>query len=269
MALLKKLILILFILPALALGQAYGVYNNQSHAFEQELNSADIKSIASITKMFTAATIVRSIVDMNEPVKVQGKSGGRFARGSYVPRIDLFRAMVISSDNLAAESLANAHPGGYEQFLRDVESTILQAGLRDTTIVDPTGLSSENKSTVEELSKFMFYLQRYSLIQQVAGERDSEISYKRGKKTVKVKLRNTNPSMFVYDSITMSKTGWTSAAGRCVAMLVRRGSEVVAVVVLGQRDLKTRTRVVDNLFKDIHAQTTKSQVALVAESTLP
>lgn len=156
MALLKKILLTLTLLPALALGQAYGVYNNQAHVFEQESNSTDVRSIASITKMFTAATVVRSNVDMNESVKIQGKSGGRFARGSYVPRIDLFRAMLISSDNLAAESLANAHPGGYEQFLQDVSTTITHAGLTHTQIVEPTGLSPDNKSSVEDLAKFMF-----------------------------------------------------------------------------------------------------------------
>jgi D-alanyl-D-alanine endopeptidase (penicillin-binding protein 7) len=251
MALLKKFIFLLTILPALALGQAHGVYSNQSQSFETELNSTDVRSIASITKMFTAATIIRSGVDIYEPIKVQGKSGGRFTRGAYIPRIDLFRAMIISSDNLAAESLAHAHPGGYKQFILDTETTIKDAGLQNTTIVDPTGLSYENKSTVQELAKFMFYIEGMSLIKQVAGERDSEVAYQRGKRTVRIKLRNTNPSMFVHDSIAMSKTGWTSAAGRCVAMLVQRGSEVVAVIVLGQRDLKTRTRVVDSLIKDI------------------
>ena len=269
MAFLKKIVFALTLLPALALGQAYGVYNNQAHAFEQESNSTDVRSIASITKMFTAATVVRSNVDMSESVKVQGKSNGRFARGSMVPRIDLFRAMIISSDNLAAESLAHAHPGGYDQFLQDASTTITNAGLTHTQIVEPTGLSPDNKSSVEDLAKFMFYLQRYTLIQQVAGERDAEVAYQRGKKTIKVKLKNTNPSMFVYDTIAMSKTGWTNAAGRCVAMLVKRGSEFVAVIVLGQRDLKSRTRVVDTLFKDLYVKTSASQITLVAESAHP
>lgn len=75
--------------------------------------------------------------------------------------------------------------------------------------------------------------------------------------------------MFVYDTIAMSKTGWTNAAGRCVAMLVKRGSEFVAVIVLGQRDLKSRTRVVDTLFKDLYVKTSASQITLVAESSRP
>ena len=269
MALLKNVLTLLLLIPLLAHSQAYGVYDPSKQQFQQELNSTDVRSIASITKMFTAATVIRSGVSMDEQVKVQGKSGGRFARGSMVARMDLFKAMLISSDNLAAESLAHAHPGGYDQFLRDVESTIAHAGLQHTAIVEPTGLSADNKSTVEDLSKYLVYLQAYPLIQQVSSEREDNLQYKRGKKTVTVKLRNTNPSMWTYDSILMSKTGFTNAAGRCVAMLVRRGANLVAVVVLGQRDVRSRSRVVDNLFKDIHAQTITSQITLVAEQAQP
>ena len=265
MALLKYVLTFLLISPLLAHSQAYGVYDPSSKQFQQELNSTDIRSIASITKMFTAATIVRSGVDMNETVKVQGAAVGRFARGSMVPRIDLFKAMLISSDNLAAETLAHAHPGGYDMFLLDVGRTIAHAGLQHTYIVEPTGLSADNKSTVEDLSKFLIYLQGYPIIQQVSSEKEDKVQYKRGKKTVTVNLRNTNPSMWVYDTIAMSKTGFTNAAGRCVAMLVRRGTNLVAVVVLGQRDVRSRSRVVDTLFKNINAQTITSQVALVAE----
>lgn len=269
MALLKRILISLLLLPLFAYSQAYGVYDTNSRQFQQELNSTDVRSIASITKMFTAATIVRSGVDMSEAVKVQGTAGGRFARGSMVPRIDLFKAMLISSDNLAAESLANAHPGGYGVFLQDVRYTINHAGLHNTDIVEPTGLSADNKSTVEELAKFLIYLQSYPLIQQVSSEREDKVQYKRGKKNITVNLRNTNPSMWQYDFITMSKTGFTSAAGRCVAMLVRQGGQLVAVVVLGQRDVRSRSRVVDTLFKDLRVQTTQSKMALMAESTLP
>ena len=265
MALLKRVLTFLLFLPMLAYSQAYGVYDPNLRQFQQELNSTDVRSIASITKMFTAATIVRSGAGMEELVLVQGKSGGRFARGSMVPRIDLFKAMLISSDNLAAESLAHGHPGGYDQFLRDVDATIAHAGLHHTSIVEPTGLSADNKSTVEDLARYLVYLQAYPVIQQVSSEREDRLQYKRGKKIITVNLRNTNPSMFVYDTITMSKTGFTNAAGRCVAMLVKRGTNFVAVVVLGQRDVQSRSRVVDTLFKNINAQTITSQVALVAE----
>jgi D-alanyl-D-alanine endopeptidase (penicillin-binding protein 7) len=250
---LKHLISISLMVPILvwakpvAVSGAYGVFDTSTNEFNLEENVSEVKSIASITKLFTAATIIRSGADMYELVKVQGRSGGRFARGSFIPRIDLFKAMLISSDNLAAESLAIAHPNGYMGFLEDVEKTIQHAELESTKIIEPTGLLADNKSTVKDLSKFLVYLQNYPLIQQVASEKEDQVKYQKGKKTITVFLKNTNPSMWVYDTIMLSKTGFTNAAGRCVAMLMRRGKDVVAVVILGQRDLRTRTATVNNL----------------------
>lgn len=259
----KHLLLILLLTPLLlsakpvskaannktTVSGAYGVFDITANEFNLEENITDVKSIASITKLFTAATVLRSGVDMYELVKVQGRSGGRFARGSFVPRIDLFKAMLISSDNLASESLAMSHPSGYMGFLEDVERTVEHAGLENTRIVDSTGLLADNKSTVKDLSKFLIYLQGYPLVLSVASEKEDQVKYNppKSKKTITVFLKNTNPSMWVYDTIMMSKTGFTNAAGRCVAMLMRRGSDVVVVVILGQRDLKTRTMTVNNL----------------------
>jgi D-alanyl-D-alanine endopeptidase (penicillin-binding protein 7) len=257
----KHLLLILFLTPLLlsaktisppkkpAVTGAYGVFDVTANEFNLEENVTDVKSIASITKLFTAATVLRSGVDMYELVKVQGRSGGRFAKGSFVPRIDLFKAMLISSDNLASESLAMSHPNGYMGFIEDVERTVEHAGLENTRIVDSTGLLADNKSTVKDLSKFLIYLQGYPLVLSVASEKEDQVKYHppKSKKSITVFLKNTNPSMWVYDTIVMSKTGFTNAAGRCVAMLMRRGSDIVVVVILGQRDLKTRTATVNNL----------------------
>jgi D-alanyl-D-alanine endopeptidase (penicillin-binding protein 7) len=255
---LKYILLTLLLAPAMVCAKppnttktvptsAYGVFDINAKEFNLEENISEVKSIASITKLFTAATVMRSGVDMHELIKVQGRSGGRFLRGSYLPRLDLFKAMLISSDNLAAESLALAHPGGHLGFLEDVAKTIEHAELTATNIVDATGLLADNKSTVRDLSKFLVYLQNYPLILSVASDREDQVKYQRGKKTITVFLKNTNPALWVYDSIVMSKTGFTSAAGRCVAMLMRRGSDIVAVVILGQRDVRTRTMTVNSL----------------------
>ena len=79
----------------------------------------NVRSIASITKLFTAVTILRSGVDLNEKVKITGRSSGRFPRGMMATRMDLMKAMLISSDNLAAETLANTYPGGFDVYLED------------------------------------------------------------------------------------------------------------------------------------------------------
>ena len=73
------------------------------------------------------------------------------------------------------------------------------------------------------------------------------ISIPKGKRTLKIHLRNTNPSIFVFDNILISKTGFTSPAGRCVVMLVEKNGTYNAVVVLGQKNVKARSRIANDL----------------------
>lgn len=244
---LKKLLLLFLCLPTLVWANAYAILNYSTAQYEHEYNTGTVVSIASITKLFTAYTVVKSGVDMNEKVLVQGKSGGRFPRRNMVPRQELFKAMLVSSDNLAAESLAHAHPGGMQKFLEDTASHLDELKLLNTTIVEPTGLFAENKSSIEDISKFLFHIKDYALIAQVSSERETVSTYTQGKKTIKVNLRNTNPAMWVYDNIVLSKTGFTNAAGRCVAMLVQKNNNLFAVIVLGQKSQNQRTLVVNNL----------------------
>ena len=154
---LKKLILFVLYLPGLLWAQtSYGVINYSNMEYEHEKNVHEVRSIASITKLFTAKTVIDSGVSLREQIKVQGRSAGRFARGIYIERYELLRAMLMSSDNLAAESLAMAHPGGYERFLKDANDGIGDLGLKNTVIVDSTGLLAGNQSSVSDLAEFLF-----------------------------------------------------------------------------------------------------------------
>jgi hypothetical protein len=114
---------------------AYGLYDFDNVRYEHSRNTSDVHSIASITKLFTAYTVVMSHADLDEKVKVQGRAGGRFARGAYLERSELMRAMLMSSDNLAAETLAHAHPGGYDKFIADVNWHLGVNGFKETKIV--------------------------------------------------------------------------------------------------------------------------------------
>jgi D-alanyl-D-alanine carboxypeptidase len=145
--------------------------------------------------------------------------------------------------------LAHAHPGGMSKFLRDVQWEISNMGLVNTKIVEPTGLSPMNISTVEDLSNFLFFMRNNILIRSISAERTHQTQVVKGKKKITVNLRNTNPAVFAYDNILISKTGTTNAAGKCVAMLIERNGSLFAVVVLGQKNGHRRNLVVEELLK--------------------
>lgn len=229
---------------------SFGLYDFSNVRYEHSRNTDDVRSIASITKLFTAYAVIMSHVDLNERVKVQGKSNGRFARGAYLERSELMRAMLMSSDNLAAESLAHAHPGGYDEFLKDINWHLGLNGFKETKIVDATGLLAGNVSSVDELKEFLFMLRKIDIIKFYSSEKSYFISYMppKSKKTITIQLRNTNPQIFNYDNIVLTKTGFTNAAGRCLAMLVEKNGVLYAMITLGNKNVRQRSSVIDNMF---------------------
>ena len=226
---------------------AWGLYDYDLIEYQMVYNRSEVRSIASITKLFTATTILRQGLDLDERVKVTGKSGGRFSRDAMVPRIDLMKAMLISSDNLAAETLAHSYPGGFDAFIADTNQWVQGTGLTNTKIVDASGLLSGNVSTIDNLVALLYRIKDHDVIQEISNERTTTLKLPKGKKTVKINLRNTNPTLFQFDNIIISKTGFTNPAGRCVAMLVRKEDRLYAVIVLGQPNVKERSQLANEL----------------------
>jgi D-alanyl-D-alanine carboxypeptidase len=228
---------------------SYLLYDFELGTSQVAHNINEVRPIASITKLFTAIIILRSGEDLNEKVKVQGKSSGRFPRGTKIARIDLMRAMLISSDNLAAETLANTYPGGFKKYIQDVNQYARGMGLINTKLVDSTGLLSGNISTAKELIVFLSKIEANEVIRNIANERHDSISVPKGKKKLIIKLRNTNPSLFVFDNILISKTGFTNAAGRCVVMLVEKNNKLYGIAILGQKNVRDRSEIAKELIQ--------------------
>lgn len=223
------------------------LYNFSEATMEAAVRETEVVPIASITKLFTAMTVIDSGVDLNEKIKVRGKTKGRFPNGTLVPRIELIKAMLIASDNRAADSLAHAHPGGYKEFIRYTNEHIGDIGLKNTNIADASGISAENTSTAEDLVNFVWWLRRYTLITQISSMPGEQIEFDNHRnKPVKLQVRNTNPDITNYDII-ISKTGFTSKAGRCLVMLVNHNNEMFAVAVLGEKSSQSRSKVIKNL----------------------
>jgi len=243
----KLLFLICFISTSVFADGAYALYDYEQHEYQVSFNTYEVRPIASITKLFTAITILRSGVELTERVKVTGRSGGHFPNGMMVTRHDLMRAMMISSDNRAAETLANTYPGGFDEFIRDANAYIRGRGLIHTSIEEPTGLSKNNVSTANELISFLGAVKDNELLRSYADDKSADILVPRGKKYIHIKLHNTNPSIFKFDNILISKTGFTNPAGRCVVMLVEKDKKHYGIVVLGQKNVKERSELANGL----------------------
>lgn len=226
---------------------SYALYDYQNDRYQADYNVSEVRPIASITKLFTAITVLRSGAELDELVKVQGQSRGHFPNGMMVSRINLMRAMLISSDNRAAETLAKTYPGGFVKFMTDEDEFVRGYGLLNTRLHDSTGLSVNNVSTINELVKFMWIIRNNEVIRSIANERHATIAVPKGRKSIKINLKNTNPTLFDFDNILISKTGFTNPAGRCVVMLVEKDRELYTVVILGQKNVQARSKLAQEL----------------------
>lgn len=245
----KKLLLSLLLIFSLNTASAgsYALYDFSSPKFLVENNLQEIRPIASITKIITAITVLNSGVNLYEAVKVNGRSNGHIPKNVLMTRLDLMRAMLVSSDNRAAETLANYHPGGFTAFIEDANRYLSSQLLFNTRVVDSSGLLPGNVSTAQELLKLLELIKDNPVIRSIAGERYTSVNAPKGKKTLTINLHNTNPEIFTYDNILISKTGFTNPAGRCVLMLIEKGRELYGVVVLGQKTVKERSKLVKEL----------------------
>ena len=101
--------------------------------------------------------------------------------------------------------------------------------MNDTRFVDPTGLSSGNVSSAQDLAQLVRAAHEYPLIRQYST-RDSATVQALGRPLA---YRNTNGLVRnAHWEIGLSKTGYISEAGRCLVMRVRMASREVIVVLL-------------------------------------
>ena len=242
------LVILLCFVPTSYAGN-YALYNFSNADMTASKNSQEIVPIASITKLFTAALILEENLNLYEKVKVQGKNKGRFPIGSMVTRIELLKAMLIASDNRAADSLAYSYPGGYQQFIKDVNVMISHRNLKNTIIEDASGVDAGNLSTAEDLVNFVYSLRKHQLIIDFSSSAKDRIEIDIKKKHIFLPITNTNPDISKYNNILISKTGFTNKAGRCLVMLVTYQNTTYAVAILGEKTPKTRSKVVNNLMK--------------------
>ncbi len=192
------------------------------------------RPIASLTKVMTAIVALEYDANMNREMKIAG--GSRLPAGVNL-RGDVFTAMLVRSDNQAAEILASDYPGGRKAFIKAMNKKADELGMFSARFVDPSGLSSSNVATVGEVATMI----RVAALQPILSDTSILQHVEIKKKKYKVILDNTNKKLLAsFDEIKFSKTGFTNPAGWCVAMVIEKHGKRFVVVVLGANDKNHR-----------------------------
>lgn len=221
------------------------LYNETTGQVVVNTNSDTVRPIASVTKLMTAMVALDYDSDVTKLMYL--KSGARLPKG-YHTREDVLTALLVKSDNIAAESIAEDYPGGRQAFMTAMNKKAEQLGLKNTHFDDPSGLIATNVSTVEELSSLVQVSALYPFIRSVSILEQAIIEKQKGKKKTKIVLGNTNQSLLSqFKEIVVSKTGFTSKAGFSVGLALERAGQKFVIVVLGAKTKEQRAKIVKDI----------------------
>ena len=209
-----------------------------------EKNAEAIVPIASLTKLMTALVVLEARQDMDEALAVteldvdQVKhAASRLRVGTVLSRADLLHIALMSSENRAASALGRNYPGGTAAFVAAMNRRAAQLGMLHTRYVEPTGLSSENVSSAQDLAKLLIEAQRQPLIRRFTT--DHEYAIAQGRRSTMYHNSNHLVASPAWD-IVLQKTGYISEAGRCMILLARIDGRPVAMIFLDSQGTLTR-----------------------------
>lgn len=223
------------------------IQNQSNKAVMIDQDSERSRPIASITKLMTAMVALSSDADLDRKIVV--RRGSKLPPGSY-PRGEVLQAMLVKSDNAAAEILATDYPGGRSSFIAAMNTRARTLGMYNTSFTDPSGLSPNNVSTAKDIGKMVTVAATFPQITEYSVKKEIKIARERKRKIQQVTLVNTNRSLlYEFDEIKVSKTGFTFPAGYCLAMVVEKDSAKFAVVILGARDRLQRLAIAKHLIR--------------------
>lgn len=216
----------------------------------QEVFSRDAavrRPIASLTKLMTALIIVEhhSLKEhLTIPRGIPAEKGHvvHLVPGEEFTVGDVLTALLVASDNDAAETLARYHSGTSEAFVREMNDRAISLGLTDTTYANPVGFDDPAQlSTPRDVALLASYVLHNPEIRTRMSMADASIVSAQGHT---VTFSNTNELLHQDAQVIAGKTGTTDAAGQCLLSVVKEGRHEYVVVILGSRERYADMRVV-------------------------
>lgn len=207
-------------------------------------HSDAVTPIASISKLMTAMVVLDAKLDLQEVIAitdedVDGLKGtrSRLPVGTTMTRETAMLLALMSSENRAANALGRHYPGGLPAFVAAMNQKARSLGMTSTSFQEPTGLSSNNVSTAQDLAKMVTAAARYPEIRNFSTTPEARLE-------VNGRIRDfgtTNPLVRSDNwEIGVSKTGYISEAGRCLVMQARVADKPVIIVLLDSNGKMTR-----------------------------
>lgn len=219
-------------------------------------NDTAVLPIASLTKLMTGLVIADANLPLDELITISEEDAAvyrnsRLAVGTTLSRSELMHLSLMSSENRAANALGRTFPGGMDQFVRLMNAKARELGMRDTRYVEPTGLSSLNQSSARDLATLVTVAYERPILRDLSTSPSHQLEL--GQRTLQFNNSNRlvrNPEWH----IGLQKTGYISAAGRCLVMQAKVAGRQLIMVFLDSAGKLSRVQDAERVRRWVEAQ---------------
>ena len=202
-----------------------------------EKNPDDIREPASMTKMLTC---VIALEELNPTQEVFMTQEGVMAEDNTlswsstdsISARDMITAVMLVSENGGALALAQTISGNVDSFADLMNDKAKVLGCKSSHFANPNGLPNPNHySTAADMARIAVYCMHNDIFREIVNTRRTSIHWTYPKDQWS-ELNNTNELLGKYNGANGIKTGWTTAAGGCLAASAKRGEiELIAIVM--------------------------------------
>jgi len=192
---------------------------------------------ASLTKIMTALVALDyykedSVIKVLNGQKSLGNTIN-LVKGDQLLASDLLYGLLVSSGNDAAVTFAENYPGGYNAFVKRMNSKTVELGLENTRFSNVSGVEGSDH-----------YTSAYD-IAMIAREALDRPVFEDIVSTKKYTLKSLKGHIYPLDSTNILlgkpgfygvKTGWTPEAGECLVILAEKDAHPILISLLYSAD---------------------------------
>jgi len=217
-----------------------------------EKNADERRYPASMTKMMTGLLALENLSDSTEVLISSNAANTEdvplgIQAGELLQAGELMNGLLMLSDNGAAVALAEQIGGSVPSFAEMMNAKAEKLGMENTHFVNPNGLTNPNHySTARDMAKLARHVMQNEKFREIVGQQKQLIRWSLPKNKM-LTAENTNELLGKYEGMTGIKTGWTQAAGGCLAASAKRGGLELIVIVMHAETPKDRFKDAEKL----------------------
>ena len=214
-----------------------------------EKNADRLMYPASMTKMVTCLLALEQWKDLSAPVTVGPEAASTeytwMAEGDVLTMRELLMALMMESDNGAAVAVAEAMTPSRSvaEFAASMTQKAWLIGAKNTQFANPNGLPDiRHVTTARDMMKIARYGWTNKEFRRIVDTREHTLVWNNAEGRQQRKLENTNELLYSYPGMSGIKTGWTRAAGGCLAGAATRNGVTLISIVMNSPDSEDRFR---------------------------